>query len=202
MNQNGSVYALVVLIVVLMFAGFVYVLKAPELFPQKTTQPALVYSPSPFSTPVISSSPSASVSTQVSSPSPKVSPKTLSSSVQSSKNLQVTLSGRVYRDVNCNEVMEDGEQGLANLDIRIDQQPNYNTVATVKSNANGNFSYTKNLNENDYISLGPDLVAPDGYKIHGNYLYSDLSKNFPNVTINLPLVPIESINQGLCPIPN
>lgn len=108
------------------------------------------------------------------------------------KTIQVSISGKVYRDEDCNSGMSPSESGISGVEVDIYQ--NHNTkLAVLTTDANGNYQYSKEINEDETIVLEAHNVAPSGYKIYDDIDYSDVNKSFPNVVINLPRVPYESL---------
>lgn len=145
--------------------------------------PTPVASLNPSSRPLATGNP-----TQIPLPSP----------TSQKKTIQVSISGKIYRDENCDSALEQTESGIPGIEVNIYQNGNIK-LTTLSTDANGNYRYAKEIDENETIVLEAQSVAPQGYKINQVLDYSNVNKSAPNVTINLPRIPYESL--GNCSMP-
>lgn len=116
--------------------------------------------------------------------------------------LAVSLTGHVFRDVNCNNFREPSEQGISGVTINFFKMPAFSLYATATSDSNGYYSLIKVINYGDNLSIQPGDIAAPGYKINALHQAITLNSNRPSSVYDLPQVPNE--NFGLCfptPVP-
>lgn len=117
---------------------------------------------------------------------------------QSVANVSVRLNGQAYRDINCSNSQDSGEEGVSGVAVNLFKLPEYYIYQTLTTDSNGNYNFSGIIGANDVLSLEVSYVAATGYKISPSfgYLVRNLNKTSSSQTANLPLVPNESV--GLC----
>lgn len=98
------------------------------------------------------------------------------------------VQGRVWRDSNANGIQDSGESGIADIELSLRYaQNNVTTSKTIRSDANGNYSFT-NLIADDYVisaTIPRNYLLSPGEQIADESLDSDLSYQFPSANITL-----------------
>ena len=112
-------------------------------------------------------------------------------------DITVTISGRMYRDENCNKNQDGNEGAVATATtVNIFQMPEFYLIGTINSDSSGNFSYSKTIQENATLILQAGPVAPAGYK--SNPFFSEPSVTFTssnrNGSVSIPFVPYENVS--------
>lgn len=117
--------------------------------------------------------------------------------VQLPQDITITLSGQVYRDVNCNGIKETGEGGVSNTTVNLFQMPQFYLYGTVVSDNNGNYNFSKTIKENESVTLKPNPVSSSGYKANPKFDSSSftLSSSNKSASQDIPQVPNENIDQ-------
>lgn len=113
------------------------------------------------------------------------------------QNINITLSGNIYRDENCNGTHDSGENNI-NISASVYiWKPGYIQQANIQSNSNGTFSYSTNIVENEALTLFPSVVSPTGYKANPHYKTPSFTfdKNNRSASVDYPQVPNESVGQ-------
>lgn len=118
--------------------------------------------------------------------------------VQFPQEITVSVTGVVYRDENCNGNKDGNEMGISGTTVNVFKNPEFSLLSTPVTDSNGSYSYSKNINENDYLDLQLVPVSPSGYKSNpkqGAYTIR-LKSDYRSANYLLPQVPNENV--GLC----
>lgn len=117
--------------------------------------------------------------------------------------IQVSFTGTVFKDVNCNDMREPSEQGISGMVIRFFKQEG-GLYKNVTSDGSGNYNLTTNLPTGDSLTIqpspdlnngnDPSIVTMSAYKIHYNVPYATLNQNQSSINKDVPLVPTENIS--------
>lgn len=113
--------------------------------------------------------------------------------------INISLNGQLYRDINCNGIRDSGEDGIGTTaTINIFKIPEFYIYSTINSDSNGGYSFSGKINENDTLTLRPIPVSPSGYKSNPNYTEPSITFSSSNrsATVNIPQVPNEYV--GAC----
>lgn len=99
--------------------------------------------------------------------------------------IDVSISGQVYNDLNCNHLFDVGESGIANVSVTV-MNANGNVFKTVDVDSSGNYSFTKNIKPSESLTL---LVANNSDH-SGIYspLATTLSASRRTAIVNIPQV--------------
>ena len=113
------------------------------------------------------------------------------------QDITVSLSGRIYKDINCNGT-QDSEEGSIDTQVTINiyALPEYSILATLTSDSSGNFTYPRTITESDSLSIQPGPISPSGYKSNPHYNNPSvtLNTNNRNTTVAMPQVPNENVS--------
>ena len=109
----------------------------------------------------------------------------------------LTLSGQVYRDDNCNMRKDINESGVANVEVSIVKKPEYNSLAILKTDANGMYKFTKTISKNESITIQPIATSLPGYQANPvfrpDFGTTVFSSSKLNATVDLDQLPTEGI---------
>lgn len=97
--------------------------------------------------------------------------------------IEVSLKGQVYRDTNCNDTKDEGEEGVGGISFTIMSSGGLIYQSAV-SDSGGNYSFSKKISVNDSLPL---ILAPND---HSNvFPDKSLTLNSQNysATVNIPL---------------
>lgn len=118
-----------------------------------------------------------------------------SKSVTVPSGFTVKLTGRVYEDINCNDMQEPNEKGISGVTINIFNIPAWTIYTTITSDSNGYYDLTRILNPGDSLTIQPAPIAAYGYKINADNHTTTLNSAYPSGNIDLPQVPAANIGQ-------
>jgi PKD repeat protein len=118
-----------------------------------------------------------------------------SKSVTVPSGFNVKMTGRVYEDVNCNDMQEPDEKGISGVTVSFYLMPSWTHYADVTSDSNGYYELSRNLSPGDSLTIQPANVAPAGYKIHDDGHTITLNAAQPSINMDLPQVPASSVGQ-------
>lgn len=104
--------------------------------------------------------------------------------------ITVSLTGKVFSDVNCNGRLDPDEKGMPGITVNIFRIPEFSIYTAIISDSNGNYNFTKVISLQGSLSIQPGDVADPYYSI-------ETSRN--SVTLNSSQL---SINQDLPEVPN
>lgn len=113
--------------------------------------------------------------------------------------ITITISGQLYRDVNCNGVRDGGEGAIGtSATINIAKLPEFYNYSTFNTDSNGWYSYSGKILDNESVTLSTSAVSPYGYKSPPPYNPPSVTFNSSNrnATIDIPQVPAENV--GVC----
>lgn len=111
--------------------------------------------------------------------------------------ISISLTGQLYRDLNCNGIRESGESWIGTTaTVNIFKIPEFYIYSTVNSDSNGSYSFSDKINENETLALRPIPVSPSGYKSYPDYYESSITFSVSNrsVSLDLPQVPYENMS--------
>ncbi|MEK7521300.1 MAG: PKD domain-containing protein [Patescibacteria group bacterium] len=115
--------------------------------------------------------------------------------------ITVRVTGRIYADTNCNTLPEPNEVGVGGAPVVLSKMPEYSVYAETTTDGGGNFSFSQNIQPNDSLNVSIDHgVVPSGYKSNPKFnppTYG-LGGSQTSMNIDIPIVPIDSINAGAC----
>lgn len=110
--------------------------------------------------------------------------------------ISVSLNGQAYKDKNCNDARDSGEEGAPGVNIDIIRVPGGSTISNVTTDGSGNYSFSKNMSSPDE-TFELQIVANDspGYRLHSHpLLTASLNINNRSATVDVPFVPEENVN--------
>jgi hypothetical protein len=113
--------------------------------------------------------------------------------------INISLNGQLYRDVNCNGIRDSGENGTGTTaTINIFKMPEFYIYSTITSDSNGSYSFSGKINESDSLTLRPVPISPSGYKSNPHYTEPSITFSSSNrsSTVDMPQVPNENV--GFC----
>jgi len=113
-------------------------------------------------------------------------------------DINITISGQIYNDTNCNGSRDSGESSLDVVTIvRIYEMPGTYLRDTFNSNANGTFSYSTSVSGNSSINLQPAVQSPYAYKSNPHWSLPTFTFNSSNTSasVDYPQVPASSVGQ-------
>ncbi|MBI2590920.1 MAG: hypothetical protein HYW33_03535 [Candidatus Blackburnbacteria bacterium] len=110
--------------------------------------------------------------------------------------MDVSLSGKVYTDSNCNHSLDSGEGGISGGPITI-MDANGNVYKTTTTDGDGNFSFSTNIATSASLTL---LVSYDGHDNYSPYTPSatTLSASRRTGIINIPFISYDKYMGGSC----
>ena len=138
-----------------------------------------------------------SISAKVKDPSGNISGET-GKSFSVVADITVSVSGTIYRDINCSASFDGGEGTVSGVTVNIYKNPEYYSIGTISSDGSGNYSFSKTVKENEELSIQVSAVSPSGYKSNPHTFPSDifLKSSARSATYNIPQVPNENV--GSC----
>ncbi len=116
-------------------------------------------------------------------------------SATSVPQIRFTISGQVFADKNCNAVKDGDEQGVSSMVMAIYKMPEYYVYGNPVADTNGNYSLSREINENESIQLQVQREPKDGYKSHPRFDSPTITFNKDNLnaSVNLPVIPYEDV---------
>lgn len=124
---------------------------------------------------------------------------TCSKNVTVPQGFEVSLKGKIFRDVNCNNTWDPGEGYLSGVIVNFFKIPEYSLYKTLTTDSGGNFNLSILLNSGDSVTLSPGPIALSGYKIRFKVPNYTLNSSSPNASTAISMVPASNI--GSCPNP-
>ncbi|MFV1917589.1 MAG: PKD domain-containing protein [Patescibacteria group bacterium] len=124
---------------------------------------------------------------------------TCSKSVTVPQGFEVSLKGKIFEDVNCNNTWDPGEGYLSGVTVNFFKVPEYSLYKTLTTDSGGNFNLSVLLNSGDSVTLNPAPIALWGYKIRFQVPSYTLNSSSPNASTAISMVPASNI--GSCPKP-
>jgi hypothetical protein len=109
--------------------------------------------------------------------------------------ISISVNGQAYRDKNCNDQKDSGEEGASGVGIDIVRVPGGSTVGSVTADGSGNYSFSANMSSPEE-TFDLQIIAKDspGYRLHAHSLLTaNLSLNNRSSTIDVPFVPEENV---------
>ena len=117
-------------------------------------------------------------------------------SVTVPQGFQVSFSGSVFSDINCNNVWDPGDVFVGGVTVNIFRQPAFSLYKTLTTDSSGNFSFSALLNSGESLTVHPSAVAPPYYKIYHSTPDYTLNIAYPNSSMTIAIVP--AANVGNC----
>ncbi len=114
--------------------------------------------------------------------------------------INVSVSGLVFSDNNCDKSLDIGESGISGVTVNIFKNPEWALIGTVTTDESGYYNFSKTISNNESLSIISSAVAAPGYKGTSSLPPSiaGLSKSFTHATINHPLIPNSIAGVGQC----
>lgn len=107
-----------------------------------------------------------------------------------------TISGKVFKDLNKNEVWDSTEPGIASTTVWLHSGKNYHgkKIQTVVTDANGNYTFSNLVNGKYFV----EEKIPKGYKQTSDDMKVTLSSTTPSATVNFANIEkkLEKKNNG------
>lgn len=120
-----------------------------------------------------------------------------------SSGVNVSFSGIVFKDNNCNDMRDSSEQGISEIPIRFFKS-DHTLYKTVTSSEDGGYNVTTNIRDGDSLTIqpspdlnngkDPSIVAYSPYKIHYDVPFATLNSHQRSITKDVPLVPSENLS--------
>lgn len=115
------------------------------------------------------------------------------------KEITATLSGTVFRDDNCNETKDPGENGLIGAIVSIIRSSDNELVFDMATDEKGRYVYTKLLKKDEAHGIRPSVTSLEGYQSHPTFNptfgTTVLDKTHTNVTVDIPQIPYDALPQ-------
>ncbi len=113
------------------------------------------------------------------------------------QDISVAIGGHNFSDTNCNGIRDAGESNINNNSTTayLYRMPEFSIFTSTSTDNLGYYYLSKNIKENESITVQLSLVAPSGYKSNPNFNLPQFTfnKNNKSATIDWPSVPYENI---------
>lgn len=113
-------------------------------------------------------------------------------------DLEISFSGEIFRDENCNGIRDTGENLINTYaTVRFFKQPEYSIYDTITSESSGSFNYVTTISGGENLVLEPSVESAVGYKSNPNWQAPEFTFNSSsqNHSVSYPQVPNEYVDQ-------